>query len=296
MDREHYKCKVRKKQAKAKATSVPTFFHKLINCSISQQQQQVFSLILVLVSFFLSLHWKLHLYYLANTVITQISTLFHHSVILFNIMINVFKPIVQRDLVPNAYYNDEILQYNGVSPKDTPILPFNQTIEDLNRDIYAKPLHSHNDYWREYPLFSALSAGAISVESDIWYFPQSYKLTRTVTPSTSKYNNNNKQGNSSVNETLIFKNDEIYVGHSQEFLKPINTLFKLYLNPLSQFLQFVNPTYEIIDGDSNSENSRLEQDFCTIPTERNSVFITILDNHFICGLISKPKLIQLMMP
>ena len=61
-------------------------------------------------------------------------------------MINVFKPIVQRDLVPNAYYNDEILQYNGVSPKDTPILPFNQTIEDLNRDIYAKPLHSHNDY------------------------------------------------------------------------------------------------------------------------------------------------------
>ena len=85
-------------------------------------------------------------------------------------MINVFKPIVQRDLVPTAYYNNEILQYNGVSPKDTPILPFNQTIEDLNRDIYAKPLHSHNDYWREYPLFSALSAGAISVESDIWYF------------------------------------------------------------------------------------------------------------------------------
>lgn len=188
-------------------------------------------------------------------------------------MINVFKPIVQRDLVPTAYYNNEILQYNGVSPKDTPILPFNQTIEDLNRDIYAKPLHSHNDYWREYPLFSALSAGAISVESDIWYFPQSYKLTRTVTPSTSKYNNNNKQGNSSVNETLIFKNDEVYVGHSQEFLKPINTLFNLYLNPLSQFLQFVNPTYEIIDGDSNSENSRLEQDFfAQSQLERNSVF------------------------
>ena len=52
-------------------------------------------------------------------------------------MINVFKPIVQRDLVPTAYYNNEILQYNGVSPKDTPILPFNQTIEDLNRDIYV---------------------------------------------------------------------------------------------------------------------------------------------------------------
>ena len=188
-------------------------------------------------------------------------------------MINVFKPIVQRDLVPTAYYNNEILQYNGVSPKDTPILPFNQTIEDLNRDIYVKPLHSHNDYWREYPLFSALSAGAISVESDIWYFPQSYKLTRTVTPSTSKYNNNNKQGNSSVNETLIFKNDEIYVGHSQEFLKPINTLFNLYLNPLSQFLQFVNPTYEIIDGDSNSENSRLEQDFLHNLNWRGTVFL-----------------------
>ena len=188
-------------------------------------------------------------------------------------MINVFKPIVHRDLVPTAYYNNEILQYKGVSPTDTPILPFNQTIEDLNRDVYAKPLHSHNDYWRKYPLFSALSAGAISVESDIWYFPQTYKLTRTITPST---NNNNHQGNkydSSINETLIFKNDEIYVGHSQEFLKPINTLFNLYLNPLFQFLQFVNPIYEIIDDNINPENSQLEQNlFTQSQLEKNSVF------------------------
>lgn len=41
-------------------------------------------------------------------------------------------------------------------------------IEKLTRDVNTKPLHSHNDYWREHPLYDALRHGAISVEADVW--------------------------------------------------------------------------------------------------------------------------------
>ncbi|EMG47276.1 AIM6 Altered inheritance of mitochondria protein 6 [Candida maltosa Xu316] len=150
-------------------------------------------------------------------------------------MISIFKPIVSRDLPTTSFYDPSLFEYNG-NTDTTPVLPFNHTIEGLNRDVYAKPLHSHNDYWRPRPLFDALSVGAISIESDVWYFPKEYKLERTSTQSTG------------INETLYFRNDEVYVGHNQEFLRPINTLFNLYLNPLFQFLQFANPTYEFTDG------------------------------------------------
>lgn len=39
---------------------------------------------------------------------------------------------------------------------------------DLTRGIVPKPLHSHNDYWRDVPFYSALSYGAVSIEADVW--------------------------------------------------------------------------------------------------------------------------------
>lgn len=39
---------------------------------------------------------------------------------------------------------------------------------DLTRGIVPKPFHSHNDYWRDLPFYSALSVGAVSVEADVW--------------------------------------------------------------------------------------------------------------------------------
>lgn len=39
---------------------------------------------------------------------------------------------------------------------------------DLTRGIIPKAFHSHNDYWRDVPYYSALSYGAISVEADVW--------------------------------------------------------------------------------------------------------------------------------
>ncbi|CAK9439470.1 uncharacterized protein LODBEIA_P35750 [Lodderomyces beijingensis] len=161
-------------------------------------------------------------------------------------MINVFKPAVHiRDVSNNVTQSDpaSLLQYDGNSDT-TPVLPFNYTIEGLTRDVYPKPLHSHNDYWRKHPLFDALSVGAVSIESDIWYFPKSYTLRRTTTESTGT--------TTTANETLYFRDDEVYVGHNQVFLQPINTLFNLYLNPLFQFLQYSNPKFEFVNGSGNA--------------------------------------------
>ncbi|CAK9439472.1 uncharacterized protein LODBEIA_P35760 [Lodderomyces beijingensis] len=161
-------------------------------------------------------------------------------------MMNVYKQLQARD---DAGYNNSsssassILNYDGHS-SSTPVLPFNYTIEGLTRDVYPKPLHSHNDYWRKHPLFDALSVGAVSIESDIWYFPKSYTLQRTTTESTGI--------TTTPNETLYFRDDEVYVGHNQVFLHPIRTIFNLYLNPLFQFLQYSNPKFTYTNGSGNA--------------------------------------------
>ena len=41
---------------------------------------------------------------------------------------------------------------------------------DLTRNIVPKMLHSHNDYWRDFPFYSALSVGAVSIEADVWLY------------------------------------------------------------------------------------------------------------------------------
>ncbi|KAL1965444.1 hypothetical protein VTN77DRAFT_5700 [Rasamsonia byssochlamydoides] len=62
--------------------------------------------------------------------------------------------------------------------------------------------HSHNDYWREVPLRSAVDAGCIGVEADVW-----------------------------------LSNDDLYVGHTVFSLDPERTLRSLYVDPLFRFLE-----------------------------------------------------------
>ncbi|KAL8652015.1 MAG: hypothetical protein Q9226_004444 [Calogaya cf. arnoldii] len=78
---------------------------------------------------------------------------------------------------------------------------------DFSRGILPIPCHSHNDYWRRVPLYSAIEAGCISVEADVW---------------------------------LI--HEELYVGHSLASLTPNRTLASLYVDPLVQILEKQNPT------------------------------------------------------
>ncbi|KAI4166445.1 MAG: hypothetical protein LQ343_008041 [Gyalolechia ehrenbergii] len=78
---------------------------------------------------------------------------------------------------------------------------------DFSRGILPIPCHSHNDYWRRVPLFSAIEAGCISVEADVWLF-----------------------------------DGELYIGHSLASLTPNRTLASLYVDPLVSILEKQNPT------------------------------------------------------
>ncbi|KAL5337765.1 PLC-like phosphodiesterase [Aspergillus crustosus] len=77
---------------------------------------------------------------------------------------------------------------------------------DISRDIFPVRCHSHNDYWRRVPLYSALEAGCVSVEADVWLF-----------------------------------DDELYVGHSRSSLTSSRTLKSMYVDPLMKILRRQNP-------------------------------------------------------
>ncbi|KAI1178495.1 hypothetical protein F4777DRAFT_537820 [Nemania sp. FL0916] len=79
---------------------------------------------------------------------------------------------------------------------------------DFLRDVIPVPCHSHNDYWRKVPVFSALHAGCTGIEADVW----------------------------------LFNNDsELYVGHDRAALTPYRTFQSLYVNPLLDILAHNNP-------------------------------------------------------
>lgn len=83
---------------------------------------------------------------------------------------------------------------------------------DFLRDVQPIPCHSHNDYWRKVPLFSALHAGCIGVEADVWLL------------------------DSAGNETLL-------VGHETAALQPNRTFRSLYVDPLVRILERQNPSH-----------------------------------------------------
>ncbi|KAI5365214.1 Putative altered inheritance of mitochondria protein 6, PI-PLC-like catalytic [Septoria linicola] len=77
---------------------------------------------------------------------------------------------------------------------------------DLTQEIIPKAIHSHNDYWRPIPFYSALSVGAISVEADVWL----------------------------INGTL-------HVGHEVSALTEFRTFDSLYIQPILDVLRKQNP-------------------------------------------------------
>ncbi|TVY48954.1 Altered inheritance of mitochondria protein-like protein [Lachnellula occidentalis] len=77
----------------------------------------------------------------------------------------------------------------------------------LTQGIIPKAIHSHNDYWRDVPFYTALSVGAVSTESDVWLY-----------------------------------NDTLFVGHEQSALTTARTFESLYINPILDVLKRQNPT------------------------------------------------------
>ena len=77
----------------------------------------------------------------------------------------------------------------------------------LTQGIIPKLIHSHNDYWRDVPFYSALSVGAVSIEADVWLY-----------------------------------NGTLHIGHEEGALTHARTFKSLYINPILDTLQRQNPT------------------------------------------------------
>ncbi|KAI1006012.1 hypothetical protein K3495_g2213 [Podosphaera aphanis] len=77
----------------------------------------------------------------------------------------------------------------------------------FSQGILPKSIHSHNDYWQPIPFYSALSVGAISIESDVWLY-----------------------------------NDTLLVGHEQAALTPTRSFENLYIQPILDVLSRQNPS------------------------------------------------------
>ncbi|TAQ90208.1 hypothetical protein B7494_g1506 [Chlorociboria aeruginascens] len=77
----------------------------------------------------------------------------------------------------------------------------------FTQGIVPKGIHSHNDYWRDVPFYTALSVGAVSTEADVWLY-----------------------------------GDKLYVGHEQGALTVNRTFESLYINPILDVLKRQNPS------------------------------------------------------
>jgi len=83
----------------------------------------------------------------------------------------------------------------------------------LTQGIIPKGIHSHNDYWRDVPFYSAISVGAISTEADVWLY-----------------------------------NSTLYIGHEVSALTPNRTFSSLYIQPILSVLRAQNPNSAFVNG------------------------------------------------
>ena len=104
---------------------------------------------------------------------------------------------------------------------------------DFSAGILPIPCHSHNDYWRAVPLFSAIEAGCIGVEADIWLF-----------------------------------DEKLYVGHSIPSLTRNRTINSLYIDPLLTILEKQNPKHTLLP----QKDTRVNGVFDTTP-EQSLIFL-----------------------
>ena len=76
-----------------------------------------------------------------------------------------------------------------------------ELVNTLTQDILPVPCHSHNDYWRQIPLYEALAAGCTGIEADVW-----------------------------------LSGDDLLVGHSMSSLTAARSLNNIYVEPLKSIL------------------------------------------------------------
>lgn len=86
------------------------------------------------------------------------------------------------------------------------------------QDVVPVPIHSHNDYLRKAPLFTAIRQGCTGVEADVWLFDD------------------------------LPDKETLFVGHQPASLQPERTFESLYVQPLVKILEHQNPKTAFYNG------------------------------------------------
>ncbi|KKY36648.1 hypothetical protein UCDDA912_g03320 [Diaporthe ampelina] len=105
-------------------------------------------------------------------------------------------------VIPHGFVSTNPILTNG-QPTDGE----QKWLDDFSHSIKPRACHSHNDYLRTYPLYSALTAGCSSVEADVW---------------------------------LTDDGSDLLVGHDKASLTPGRTLAGMYVEPLTSILDNIN--------------------------------------------------------
>ncbi|KAI0858833.1 hypothetical protein F4860DRAFT_526725 [Xylaria cubensis] len=96
------------------------------------------------------------------------------------------------------------------SNEPTPTTNASTWLSASSQTVIPRACHSHNDYLRKTPLFTALVAGCMSVEADVW---------------------------------LSDDEDDLLIGHTRNSLTSTKTLRSMYIEPLLEILNGQNPTW-----------------------------------------------------
>ena len=113
---------------------------------------------------------------------------------------------------------------------------------DLTQGIIPKFFHSHNDYWRPLPFYSALSVGAVSVEADVWLY-----------------------------------GDTLHVGHEESALTNERTFQSLYVEPILNVLSKENPNSSFLteptkNGVYDTDSSQTLYLYVDVKTDGETTF------------------------
>ncbi|OAP65447.1 hypothetical protein AYL99_01419 [Fonsecaea erecta] len=136
--------------------------------------------------------------------------------------------------------------------RNDPTAMWKKDLDALTADVQPVMCHSHNDYWRREPLYSAIAAGCTGVEADVWLL-----------------------GN------------ELYVAHTASGIRRNRTLETLYLDPLKQILDHRNTLPDFLDP-AALDSSRRVGVFDTKP-EQSLVLLVDIKNKPIGAFKNKPE-------
>ena len=137
-------------------------------------------------------------------------------------------------------------RYNSIPGWEAPSLTGDTSAPfpiSLTHNVNTLRCHSHNDYWRQVPLYQALHYGCTSVEADVWLMD--------------------------VDDRGDF---DFYVGHTPTALKRERTLRNLYINPLVRILDTMN---------RNNTMARANGVFESSPTQSLVLLVDLKNNPFV---------------